>query len=87
MIGKKLGNVTDWFVSAFGPGDFLAKHNDGSLGSIAFILHLAKDWDPLAGGGLRFILRGKRATLPLSFNTLSLFYVGGRHPPMPHEVM
>eukprot|EP00966_Prymnesium_polylepis_P176384 4083008-Prymnesium_polylepis.2 len=48
-----MGNITDYFVTAFANNDFLSTHNDAAAGSAAFVYHLA-DWQGGQGGELRF---------------------------------
>jgi hypothetical protein len=85
-----LGNISDYFVSAFGNGDFLSTHSDGASGSLAWVLHLSPEesWDVSSGGALRFnsgsVVRSNRDFAP-SFNRLLLFLT--RPGNVPHQVL
>jgi|MDTA01.1.fsa_nt_gb hypothetical protein len=87
-----LGNISDYFVTAFDDGDFLSTHSDGASGSLAWVLHLsAGTWDSSAGGELRFNAGpppgrsfGQRDFAP-SFNRLLLFLT--RPDYVPHQVL
>lgn len=84
-----LGNISDYFVTAYTDGDFLSTHSDGASGSLAWVLHLAKeDWDADSGGALRFnpgsAVKAARDFTP-SFNRLLLFLT--RPDFTPHQVL
>ena len=67
-----MGNISDYFITAFDDGDFLSTHNDGAAGSVAWVLHLVKDWNKSRGGELRF--NGKYPTdFSPSFNQMNIF--------------
>jgi len=87
-----LRNISDYFITAFDDGDFLSTHNDGSSGSLAWVLHLSRDWNPTSGGELRFNAGApntpqSRGTIDFSpgFNKMLLFLT--RPGNTPHEVL
>uniref|UniRef100_A0A7S3AV39 Prolyl 4-hydroxylase alpha subunit Fe(2+) 2OG dioxygenase domain-containing protein n=1 Tax=Haptolina ericina TaxID=156174 RepID=A0A7S3AV39_9EUKA len=81
-----MGNIADYFVTAFDEGDFLSTHNDGSSGSAAWVLHLAKGWDKSRGGELRFDSSVNQPTdFAPAFNRMSLFLTRPGY--VPHEVL
>lgn len=64
-------------ASRFLPGDFIMPHHDcDGLRNVAFVWHLAKNWEPKWGGS--FYWCSSLANLPASFNTLVLFNVNPR---------
>lgn len=85
-----LGNISDYFVTAYDDGDFLSTHSDGASGSLAWVLHLAggDGWDSDNGGQLRFnagsAVRGNRDFVP-GHNRLLLFQT--RPYFVPHQVL
>lgn len=65
---------TTFSASRFLPGDFIMPHHDcDGLRNVAFVWHLAKNWEPKWGGS--FYWCSSLAHLPPSFNTLVLFNV------------
>lgn len=85
-----LGNVSDYFVTAYADGDFLSTHSDGASGSLAWVLHLSgtDGWDAASGGALRFnagtAVKGARDFVP-GHNRLLLFLT--RPHIVPHQVL
>jgi len=82
-----LGNISDYFVTAYGDGDFLSTHSDGASGSLAWVLHLSDGmWDSEAGGALRFNRGSHHGQLDFapSFNRLLMFLT--RPDYVPHQV-
>ena len=83
-----LGNISDYFVTAYDGGDFLSTHTDGASGSLAWVLHLAPgSWDGSTGGALRFsagTVAGARDFAP-GFNRMLLFVTRPAH--VPHQVL
>jgi hypothetical protein len=90
VAASHLGNISDYFVTAYGDGDFLSTHSDGASGSLAWVLHLAKDgdWEGSSGGELRFNpgtnVNAARDFAP-AFNRLLLFLTRPNH--TPHQVL
>ena len=90
-IGSHLGNISDYFVTAYSDGDFLSTHSDGASGSLAWVLHLTPEqaeWDSGSGGELRFnpgaVVRANSDFAP-AYNRLLLFLT--RPDFTPHQVM
>ena len=88
-----LGNISDYFVTAYDDGDFLSTHSDGASGSLAWVLHLAgaSGWDSALGGQLRFNGHsfgaqavGARDFVP-GHNRLLLFHTRPQF--VPHQVL
>ena len=85
-----VGNISDYFVTAYASGDFLSTHSDGASGSLAWVLHLAGSggWDSASGGALRFNgcgpTHGARDFMP-AHNRLLLFHT--RPGFVPHQVL
>ena len=80
-----LGNISDYFVTAYTDGDFLSTHGDGASGSLAWVLHLSHDdWAASSGGALRFnpgsAVRGNRDFVP-SYNRMLLFFTRPHYTP------
>lgn len=88
ILNLTLDYVSDMFVAAYAKGDFLAKHEDNSLGSVAFVLSLTKHWGESDGGKLRFHCRGRTGGVckqcSPKFNTMYLFRTRPRL--IPHDV-
>jgi hypothetical protein len=90
VAASHLGNISDYFVTAYSDGDFLSTHSDGASGSLAWVLHLAKeaDLEGSSGGELRFnsgvAVRAARDFAP-AFNRLLLFLT--RPDVTPHQVL
>ena len=83
-----LGNISDYFVTAFDSGDFLSTHSDGASGSLAWVLHLsAGEWASEAGGALRFNAGRGHGQLDFapSYNRLLMFLT--RPDFVPHQVL
>lgn len=80
--------ISDIFVTYYGPHNFLGLHNDFSSGAYAFVVSLADGpaWQKGFGGVLSFECPGKKKCLQLAptFNTLVLFHV--RSCNIPHQV-
>jgi len=83
VTGKKLREVQEHFVTAYSQGDFLNEHADNSVGSLAWVVNLSKDWAEEHGGQLRFTCRDGKSFNP-EFNSLILFQT--RPWPQSHEV-
>ena len=83
-VGCVLGELTDWFASAFSAGDWLSDHVDAGLGHLAFVLNLTPDWDPAGGGALVF--PAGNHSVPPAFNALAVFRVGTGVIQLPHHV-
>jgi len=90
-----LGNISEYFVTAYANGDFLSTHTDGASGSLAWVLHLSDDgWGTSGvanGGELRFSAGTRRGSsvgvvdfVP-RFNRLLMFL--SRPDLTPHQVM
>lgn len=88
-----LGNISDYFVTAYDDGDFLSTHSDGASGSLAWVYHLTGNthgsgWDSAMGGQLRFNAmgagQGARDFVP-GHNRLLLFHTRPQF--MPHQVL
>lgn len=83
-----LGNVSDYFITAFDHGDFLSTHSDGNSGTAAFVFHLADAWQPERGGALSFspgtVVKSTREFAP-RFNRLMVFLT--RPARAPHQVL
>ncbi|KAL1502997.1 hypothetical protein AB1Y20_011067 [Prymnesium parvum] len=79
-----MGNVSDYFITAFDEGDFLSTHSDSASGSIAWVLHLTHGWDRSRGGALRFNGRSVVDLAP-AFNRMVLFYT--RPATVNHQVL
>ena len=83
---SQMGNITDYFVTAFDSGDFLSTHGDGASGSAAWVLHLARGWDKARGGELRFnSMAGSVVDLAPAYNRMSLFLTRPGY--VPHQVL
>lgn len=88
--GRRLGNITDYFITSYADGDFLSTHSDGASGSLAWVLHLTArgEWPKGSGGELRFnpgsASPGHKDFVP-SFNRLLLFLT--RPDSTPHQVL
>ena len=71
----------------YSDGDFLSTHNDGASGSLAWVFHLASEWDAASGGSLRFnaysAFRGARDFQP-GWNRMLLFLTRPNY--TPHQV-
>ena len=83
-----LGNVSNFFITAFDDGDFLSTHSDGNSGTAAFVFHLAEAWQPERGGALSFspgaAVESTREFAP-RFNRLLVFLT--RPARAPHQVL
>jgi hypothetical protein len=74
LSGADCSGAVQVGASAYLPGDYSLPHSDSSFPrSVAFVLHLTKDWDPGWGGGLYWCPSGIQV-LP-AFNRLTLFTV------------
>ena len=88
---EALGEVSDYFVTAYDDGDFLSTHSDGASGSLAWVIHLTGHgggWSSTSGGALRFN-QGRVIKTPQDFepgfNKLHLFLT--RPSSCPHQVL
>ncbi len=80
LSGRPCDGPTEVSASWYLPGDHSLPHNDIAATDahfsrqVAFVWHLAKDWQPQWGGALYWCSQG--LYLPPVFNTLWLFNVG-----------
>lgn len=80
LSGRVCTGPTIFSASWYLPGDHSLPHTDavshaaGQNRQVAFIWHLAKEWQPVWGGALFWCPRG--VYLPPRFNSLILFTVG-----------
>lgn len=82
-----LGNVSDYFITAFDHSDFLSTHSDGASGSLAWVLSLSRTWDEASGGALRFdgVRHGNNRDMVPVFNRMVFFLT--RPSFTPHQVL
>ena len=79
LLGAAAGAVdapTTVMATHYREGDHAGLHSDAAdRRRLAFVLHLAADWDPARGGDLLFV--DPVATVHAAFNALTVFRVGG----------
>ncbi|MDB5702159.1 MAG: proline hydroxylase [Sphingomonadales bacterium] len=74
-------DLIDGQATAYGPGDFLSRHDDNVVGKRrlgAYVLGLTKNWQQQWGGALQFHAGAPETWTP-AFNTLALFVVPQQH--------
>jgi Rps23 Pro-64 3,4-dihydroxylase Tpa1-like proline 4-hydroxylase len=59
IVSHEIADTHDMFISCFRKDDFLNIHQDGSLGTFAFVLSLTRNWTADDGGLLRLFCRGQ----------------------------
>lgn len=80
LSGRQCPGPTEFSASLYLPGDHSLPHNDVAASDgqfnrqVAYVWHLAKDWQSDWGGALYWCSKG--CYLPPAFNTLHLFNVG-----------
>ena len=80
--GCSVGGTTEVSMTHYRPGDYTMAHTDTGTGHnpkdpsrrrVAFVLHMAKDWDPKHGGDLIFM--NPPTFIAASFNAMTFFPV------------
>lgn len=76
LTGRDCGGPLELGATRYLPGDFATPHADHKRArSLAFVWHLARDWEPAWGGQFVWCANGVQVTP--TFNTLLLFNVAG----------
>lgn len=74
LTGRDCSGPPEFGATRYLPGDFATPHADAKRArSVAFVWHLARDWEPAWGG--RFLWCPTGAQVSPTFNTLLLFNV------------
>ncbi len=93
LVGFRLKNIKEWFVSLYTKSDWLSTHADhkekaGTLG-VACVFSFSKDWKPEYGGHLHFLdASGQKVirTVVPSFNSLNIFILDASKSQVNHFV-
>ncbi len=76
IIGKKVIDLNETFISKYSKDDFLSIHSDKGKGDYAFTYQLTKDWNPSHGGILHFVENNEiYKSITPTFNTLFIFKI------------
>ena len=78
LVGSKITNTGEMFVSKYERGHYLDMHHDKGKGQYAFTISLTKNWNPVYGGLLHFWNQEDKnfykVVMPM-FNSLHIFSI------------